>query len=405
MSAGTRRLTLLTLAVLLAFSGDVRAQSDGGMTFWKFLGIPQGYRRVRDGLSNRRGNRPWRERKPPVKRLADPANLESDVKPIKAAAEIKQAEDLKQQKIKAIKYLAEIGCGCYDKDGKVSDALAAAMDDCTEAVRLATVEAIMEAAQGEMCSKCGTRSCCKEKVVLQLARLAYERDDKGCWIEPSERVRQAAAQALEICCPGRAPIEIIAPPEEVDEKPIEEPKEPIEEPEAPGDIETPEDIETIDRAASELRPFQTISASRTPNALPAEAPMSIVVSDAPPASDGTLTQQPPMPSQPLHGAVVWVDLQAGYAHVHFGGEKAEAPLGKALHVFRRTLSGELRPVGQVEIIKSVSGGANVRGVAGTVLSRLRRGDTVVSADDRQASHSRQPQAAARLTLVEWLNDG
>ena len=73
-------------------------------TLWSFLGIPQGMRASRDNTLNSRGNFPGLERKPPLKPIADPKNLQSDNPAIKKAAEVKQAEDLKPQKIKAIKY-------------------------------------------------------------------------------------------------------------------------------------------------------------------------------------------------------------------------------------------------------------------------------------------------------------
>src|SRR4051812_14825567 len=171
-------------------------------TLWSFLGIPQGYRYIRDNGFNRSGNRPGLERKPPLKAIADPKNLASADPSIKKAAEVKQAEDLAPQKIKAVKYLASIGCGCYNRDGSITDALIKSMDDCTEAVRLATVQAISEAAAGEMCSNCKMRSCCSEEISNKLYELAYERDDTGCFLEPSERVRNAAAEAMRTCCPG-----------------------------------------------------------------------------------------------------------------------------------------------------------------------------------------------------------
>lgn len=178
-------------------------------TLWRFIGIPQGLQKLRDVTVNRRGNLPGLERKPPLKRIGDPANLESDNPAIKAAAEIKQAEDLKAQKIKAIKFLAKMGCGCYDKEGKITDALLAAMDDCTPDVRLAAIEAIEDTANGECCKQCGSTSCCSEKVTKRLSEIAYERDDTGCCLEPNAEIREAAAKALNVCCPNRAtgPIE------------------------------------------------------------------------------------------------------------------------------------------------------------------------------------------------------
>lgn len=172
-------------------------------TLWSFLGIPQTYTTVRDNFSNRSGNRPRAERKPPLTRLADPENLKSPNPAIKKAAEIKKEEDLAKQKIKAVKYLTKIGCGCYNRDGSITDALLKALDDCTEDVRYETVKAITDAANGEACANCKNKSCCSEELSNKLYEMAYERDDSGCFLEPSERVREAAAAALRACCPGR----------------------------------------------------------------------------------------------------------------------------------------------------------------------------------------------------------
>ena len=55
--------------------------------------------------------------------------------------------------------MASIGCGCYDRDGSITDALVAALDDCTDSVRQATVEAIAEGAQIEYCAAFQQRTC------------------------------------------------------------------------------------------------------------------------------------------------------------------------------------------------------------------------------------------------------
>jgi hypothetical protein len=239
-------------------------------TLWRWIGIPQGIQKIRDVTVNRRGNFPGLERKPPLKRIGDPANLKSDNPAIKAAAEIKMAEDMKQQKIKAIKFLAEMGCGCYDKDGKITDALLAAMDDCTPDVRLAAIEAIEETAAGECCTKCGSTSCCSEKVTKRLSEIAYERDDTGCCLEPNAEVRAAAAKALNVCCPNRAtgPIEEEIP--ELDE--VEEEKEEIigEGEEGAGEtIQGEGDAEMIE--AGESQP-ELPATSETPEADQADPP-------------------------------------------------------------------------------------------------------------------------------------
>ena len=205
---------LLLAAISLPYSGSASAQVPPPPpvppTLWSFLGIPQAYYKLRGATTNRRGNHPGLEATPPLKGIADPANLESPFEPIKVAAEVKQAEDAAPQKIKGIKYLAEIGCGCYNQEGnKVTKAMLAGLNDCTESVRKATVEAIAEAAEDEMCAKCGQRSCCSEELTLELAKLAYERDDHGCYKEPSADVREAATAALNICCPNAIPVTVI----------------------------------------------------------------------------------------------------------------------------------------------------------------------------------------------------
>jgi hypothetical protein len=196
MRMGTGRRFSLSLAtlLLLAEAGAGIARAD--LTLWNWLGIPQGVNKIRDATVNRNGNRPWAERKPPLKGIADPANLESNNPAIKKAAEIKQQEDLAKQKIKAIKYLARIGCGCYPG---VKEALMAALDDCTEVVRYTAARQIGIAAS-QQCRVCNRSCCCDEDMMKKLAEIAYERDDCGCFIEPSERVRAAARQSLMVCC-------------------------------------------------------------------------------------------------------------------------------------------------------------------------------------------------------------
>jgi hypothetical protein len=204
------KLPAFTLVFIIVVAVSLQAQVQAQVptppaappTLWGFLGIPQGIQRANAQVFNRRGNRPGLESKPQLLHLADPKNLESPVEAIKAAAEVKQAEDLKPQKIKAIKYLASVGCGCYDKDKKITKALIAAMSDCTEDVRLEAIKAIEEAASGECCANCSEKNCCSKEVSEMLAQIAYERDDTGCFVEPSERVREAAISALHVCCPN-----------------------------------------------------------------------------------------------------------------------------------------------------------------------------------------------------------
>lgn len=183
-------------------------------TLWRFLGIPQGVHAVRDTVVNRCGNLPGLERKPPLLRIADPRLAEIDNAAIKKAQQIKAEEDLAPQKIKAIKYLATLGCEkCY---GGVEEAMLESLKDCTEAVRYETVKALATIPSAK-CPACDN-DCCSEKITEQLAKMAYERDPDApdCWLEPSARVRQAAMETLRVCCRGQQlPLDADAPAERV----------------------------------------------------------------------------------------------------------------------------------------------------------------------------------------------
>ncbi len=166
------------------------------MTLWSFLGIPQGIKRIQDVTINRRGNFPGLERKPPLRGIADLANLKPDQpKVVQDAAAIKIKEDQAKQKIKAIKYLAEIGCGCHEE---AAGALLSALDDCTEEVRYAAAKALAEAA-GDPCEKCSGAGCCSAEAIEKLYIVACGQDETGCYLERSERVRAAACTALRAC--------------------------------------------------------------------------------------------------------------------------------------------------------------------------------------------------------------
>lgn len=203
MQAKHAAVLTLTIGLVLGAEEMAFAQAvKGPATIWRFLGIPQGVNKVTDALVNRRGNVPRLERKPPLKQIADPENLESDNPAIKAAAQVKRDEDLAKQKIKAIKYLAKIGCGCYDDkyDPGPKKALMESLDDCTEKVRYAAAKAIGRAAENK-CDCCGQTCCCDEAMEAKLFDVAYGRsEDNCCWKESSDRVREAAKEALCLCC-------------------------------------------------------------------------------------------------------------------------------------------------------------------------------------------------------------
>jgi hypothetical protein len=198
-------IAVVGIALLIAAqrAGALPPPPSAPLTLWNFLGIPQGLHKIRDATFNKKGNFPGAERLPPMKAIADPENLKSDNPAIKAAAAIKTEEDLAPQKIKALKYLSTIGCdsGCYPE---VKEALMAALEDCTEEVRYQAVLAIQDAIT-QHCVMCDKACCCSEDMTLKLSQRAYERDDHGCFIEPSERVREAAKIVMCTCCPGRGP--------------------------------------------------------------------------------------------------------------------------------------------------------------------------------------------------------
>jgi hypothetical protein len=170
----------------------------GPATLWRFMGVPQGWQKLRGATTNRRGNMPGREPTPPLKAIADPANLQSGNPAIEAACKIKQQEDLAPQKIKALKYLATIGCGCYDKAYDVKGAFMAALDDCTEDVRLQAAKSVGKAAETQ-CAVCSKSCCCTAEMMQKLNDVATLRDDEGCFVETSAEVREAACEALLAC--------------------------------------------------------------------------------------------------------------------------------------------------------------------------------------------------------------
>jgi hypothetical protein len=209
---------------------DCVAQTSGG-TLWSFLGIP-----------------------------TNAADQASSNPAIAAAAKAKAAKHEICKKKKAIEYLA--GMGCSAEHPEVAAALLAAMGDPDEPVRYEAVKAVMQTAEacqsaeqkrdskkalshGERChdlkkkvekaicdcidrlcgkappkehnhklktlfggEECpqepaicgkGLGSCCTPEIREKLQQLAYGRDDRGCFLERSSRVRELAAAALQAC--------------------------------------------------------------------------------------------------------------------------------------------------------------------------------------------------------------
>lgn len=389
---------ILTAVLLITFAlspaspvvGQAPPPPPNPHTLWSFLGIPQAYYKVRNASVNRRGNRPGMEAKPPLKGIADPRNLESPYEPIKVAAEVKQAEDAAPQKIKGIKYLAQVGCGCYDKDGnKVTKAMIAGLNDCTEDVRLATVEAIAEAAAGNACPACSQRSCCNEDITLQLAKLAYERDEHGCYLEPSEEVRQAAQRALSICCPNPIPVEVIeeeggpgrtresgepTPAQPDDATTL--PDEPV--PHEPGDVTDARSINTMQ--VSSRRTWKGQKPSGLIDVVVSESPEGVSLAPITGSADQQVDASEPRfvidreTVQNVRGAVERVDVNRGFAFVQVGGS-ADVPAGTKLNIYHEYLLGE-KHVATVEVVHASKGLLTVRAVNRAPLDNVARGDRV-----------------------------
>ncbi len=169
-----------------------------------------GLRILLDRIRNRLGMRfPGLEAKPPVTAITDPANAESPTPAVATAAEVKAEEDAAPQKIKALRYLATVGCTeCYPD---IEKALLAALDDCTESVRYEAVKAIRKTA-GDPCQRCQATRCCRPEILKRLQKMAYDMRDECCYQESSARVRRLARLVLGECN-GEMIIEPAAPTE------------------------------------------------------------------------------------------------------------------------------------------------------------------------------------------------
>jgi hypothetical protein len=266
------RLCVLALACIQIFSAcGCQAPVPPVPTLWDKLGVTGAYTTIRDNRLNKFGDKPLKEWKPPKLRIADPKNLESPVPAIKVAAEMKVAEDLAEQKIKALKYLGLIGCGCYDKDGEMQKAFLDALHDCTPCVRLAAIAALTTSADecnkqaaefkaarencdprtfgqkprkkllcgrcngggcnqcfegfvdqcgycgGGGCNSCGSasgyacESCLGKEICKRLEEMAYKQNDDGCWLEPVPAIRSAAAALLAYCRPPEPEVKPVVP--------------------------------------------------------------------------------------------------------------------------------------------------------------------------------------------------
>ncbi len=360
----------LVLAASLANEAMAQAPAAPPATLWSFLGFP------RSGLAraqfvNRRGNLPGLEKKPPLRNIADPANLAPEMpKAIQEAAKIKQAEDLAPQKIKAIKYLGKIGCGCYPG---VKEGLLAALDDCTEDVRYEAVQAFMEAS-GNVCNTCSD-TCCDADVVAKLNDMAYGMDENGCYKEPSARIRSAAAQAAQIC-----------------ERRLPPPLETV-----PNTVPNPE------RGRDNLPPPVAMAPQQQPQFIPRQAQPPMQPSPAPtrtasPSKHHLTSLSPTAPLAPeparaadvmLSGKVNWVGHPGQNLRLHFA--PSETPhVGEELRVYHDYLTGR-QMIGRLQVIAVESDGVWARPVEGQY-DKFATGDDVTTVPTKAAVEPRREVA-------------
>lgn len=192
-------------------------------TLWDFLGVTPLCNKIAADAQTKVAwlaqHFPCLEPKPPLLPLTDPANLASPVPAVAVAAKVAAEEAMAPQKIKALDYLATVGCGCHEG---VNDAFLAALDDCSEPVRFAAAKGLYFAANNP-CKVCRSSSCCSPKIREKLHQMGFEPGDNCCAFEPSPRVRRMARLALSRCGSLTTP-PFPPPPEQL---PIEGPLETV----------------------------------------------------------------------------------------------------------------------------------------------------------------------------------
>lgn len=122
------------------------------------------------------------------------------------AAKIKAQQVDAPNRVAAVEFLGTVDCIAYpESQAMLVEAL---KSDPAEPVRLAAAEALQvqfmrgkeeDPSRSELRRYDTCRGCCNEATLNELSRIAYETDETGCPIEPSERVRKAARIALTIC--------------------------------------------------------------------------------------------------------------------------------------------------------------------------------------------------------------
>ncbi len=398
-------LRISMLAALTAVAGCALPHGDHPST--SGLGIAQALN-LMGGQINKSGKHPNLEPKPPLTRLAATSNRESSNAVIKKAADIKHAEDLAPQKIKAVRYLASLGCGhCYDEQGAVTvgEALVAGLNDCTEKVRHATVKALYDRAkhmQGDAaCASCNG-SCCTQEIVDKLWELACGYRDDGCLVEPSERIRILAAETVNLCCPTRCepyyavPEETshdqtedaatVEPAPETDDSSNEaSPPNPLPAP-LPETLPAPAPVPAAATTGEKQADLSTDSDAAQPTILPAsfrsnEADDHETETDAEPAvaednanvestdglADKVIT---------ISGRIESINRDHGTATVRFK-RRYLLPPGATMTIHHRHQLGRVSTTGNVQVLDSLPGQATVRPIGPLSIQQIGLNDSAV----------------------------
>ena len=233
-----RQLVWIFIAILVPLSGcvisppaPVNAVPAAPMTLPRYLGLHTAWGGVRN-LTYRTRLRvshyiPALEPQPAAAApmaLGDPACLASPSPAVAAAAEHQNAAAAAPAKMKAVAYLvASAPCS----DPSVEIAILAALDDASESVRIATLEALLEANKscctsncrqtkaGPRCVACQSNcgGCCTPAISQKIYQMGYEFDEKGCPLEPSPKARRLARLASQGCPPLNIQVEILQPEE------------------------------------------------------------------------------------------------------------------------------------------------------------------------------------------------
>ncbi len=159
------------------------------------------------------------------------------------ASKIKAKEVDTPKRVKAAKFLGKVDCQTPDGKSAQLQLLDLVVNDEVEEVRLAAAKAFkVQFSKG--CDPSPSkkkqrrydtcRGCCNNVEVLnKLGERAYECDDTGCAKEPSPRVREAIAEALNVCCcwqynagqTSQQPVDLGSPPMPETAPPGDAPKE------------------------------------------------------------------------------------------------------------------------------------------------------------------------------------